>query len=137
MSFEPYIHFQGTCRQALTAYQAIFGGEVEFMDYDQMPDADPAMKGSGRVMHGSLRTAGRSLMGSDFPPGMQGGPQEAVSISHEASSLAEAQRIYDALSEGGAPTMPFQKTFWADGFGMVKDRFGTHWMISAPWRQPG
>ena len=28
--------------------------------------------------------------------------------------------------------MPYGPTFWASGFGMVKDRFGIHWMITTP-----
>lgn len=135
MTFDPYIHFQGTCREALAAYQAIFGGTVEIMGYGQMPDAPPEMKASPLVMHATLRVGGRSLMASDFPPGMEGEPQKAVTISHEAASDTEARRIFAALSKGGEEIMAYQTTFWSDGFGMVKDRFGTHWMISAPWRQ--
>ena len=136
MSFDPYIHFQGNCRAAMQAYQAIFGGELQMMTYAEAPDAPPEMKGSDRIMHGSLYVGGQSLMASDFPPGVAGDPQQAVTISHEAASDAEARRITAALADGGAMIMEYQPTFWSDGFAMLKDRFGTHWMISAPWRQP-
>lgn len=136
MSFDPYIHFQGDCRAAMTAYQALFGGRLEMMPYSAAPDAPEAMKTSDRVMHATLALPdGRSLMGSDFPPGMAGDPQQAVSISHTAPSIGRAQEIFAALlADGGTAVMEFQPTFWSDGFGMVKDRFGTHWMVSAPWR---
>jgi PhnB protein len=137
MSFDPYIHFQGNCRAAMEAYQQVFGGELEVMGYADMPDAPPELRVSPLVMHSTLRLGGRSLMASDFPPGEGGDPQAAVSISHEAGTDAEARRIFAALADGGAVIMPFQPTFFSDGFGMVKDRFGTHWMISTPWRQPG
>lgn len=137
MSFDPYIHFQGNARAALEAYRDLFGGTLEMMTYAQMPEAPAEMQGSDLILHATLRVGGRSLMASDFPPGMAGDPQKAVSISHEAASEAEARRIFAALGEGGAVIMEFQPTFWSDGFGMVKDRFGTHWMISSPWRQPG
>ncbi|MBE2275641.1 MAG: VOC family protein [Rhodobacteraceae bacterium] len=137
MSFDPYIHFQGNCREALAAYQALFGGELHIMGYDQMPDAPPEMKGSPLVMHAALMVGGRALFASDFPPGMEGDPQKAITISHTAATIDEAKRIFAALGEGGAVVMEFQPTFWSDGFGMVKDRFGTHWMVSSPWRQPG
>jgi PhnB protein len=136
MSFDPYIHFQGNCREALTAYQQIFGGTVEFMTYDDAPDATPEMKASGLVMHATLHHGGRMLFASDFPPGFAGDPQQAVTISHIAPDDTEARRIFAALSEGGAILMEYAPTFWSDGFGMLKDRFGTHWMVSAPWRQP-
>jgi len=45
--------------------------------------------------------------------------------------LDRAQRLFDALAEGGCVNAPFAPTFWAKGFGMVKDRFGTPWMISS------
>ena len=137
MSFDPYIHFQGNARAALEAYARIFGGTVEIMTYAEAPDAPAEMRGSDLVMHGTLRQGGCNLMASDFPPGMAGDPQQAVSISHEAASEAKARRVFDALTEGGAVIMPFAPTFWSDGFGMVKDRFGTHWMISSPSQQSG
>ncbi len=137
MSFDPYIHIQGNCRAAMTAYEAIFGGRLEIATYDQAPDAPEEMKASDLVMHATLHLNGRILLASDFPPGVKGDPQQAVSISHIAASVAEAKRLFAALSEGGEVVMDYQSTFWSDGFGMLKDRFGTHWMVSAPWRQPG
>lgn len=137
MSFDPYIHFTGTCREAMTAYQTIFGGTVHFTTYGEAPDATPEAKALNLVMHAQLNAGGRMLLASDFPPGFPGEPQQAVSISHIASSTKEGKRIYDLLAQGGVEVMPYAQTFWSDGFGMVKDRFGTHWMVSAPWRQPG
>lgn len=142
MSFDPYIHFQGNCRDAMAAYQVVFGGTLDLMPYAAAPDwpagTPEAMKTSDLVMHGTLRLpGGRMLMASDFPPGMGGDPQQAVSISHEAASMDAARAVFDALADGGAVIMPLGPTFWSDGFGMLKDRFGTHWMISSPWRMPG
>ncbi|MCB6179643.1 VOC family protein [Rhodobacter sp. Har01] len=135
MAFDPYLHFQGTCRQAMTAYQQIFGGTLSLMRYAEAPDAPAAMQASDLVMHATLAVGGRMLMASDFPPGMAGEAQAAVTISHIASSDAEARRQFALLGQGGTVLMDYQPTFWSDGFGMVKDRFGTHWMVSAPWRQ--
>lgn len=101
MTFDPYLHFQGNARAALEAYREIFGGTVEITTFAEMPEAPAEMRASDGVMHGTLRTDGGSLMASDFPPGMAGDPQKAVSISHEAASAAEARRIFDALAQGG------------------------------------
>lgn len=135
MTFDPYLHFQGNCAEAMAAYQAIFGGDLSVMKYADAPEASPDMKASDRVLHATLSVGGRSLMGSDFPPGLKGDPQAAVSISHEAASVDGGRRLFDQLSQGGGVIMDYGPTFWSDGFGMVKDRFGTHWMISAPGRQ--
>jgi PhnB protein len=136
MSFDPYIHFQGNCRPAMTAYQAVFGGKLDLMPYSDAPEGPPEMKTSDRIMHAALTLpSGRMLLASDFPPDMAGDPQQAVSISHTAETIDAARSTFDRLAEGGAVIMPFAPTFWSDGFGMLKDRFGTHWMVSAPWRQ--
>lgn len=134
MAFDPYLHFQGNCREAMQTYAEVFGGALQLMTYGEAPGATPEGPGADRIMHSTLIVGARSLMASDFPPGMDGEPQQSVSISHEAADEATALGVFDALAAGGAVIMPFSPTFWSDGFGMVKDRFGTHWMISSPWR---
>ncbi|MES2143067.1 MAG: VOC family protein [Pseudomonadota bacterium] len=137
MSFDPYIHFTGTCRTAMTAYQQIFGGKLELSRYGDAPDATPEARASDLIMHAALTLGdGRMLLASDFPPGFPGAPQQAVSISHIAPSADEGRRLFGQLADGGVVVMDYAATFWSDGFGMVKDRFGTHWMVSAPWRAP-
>ena len=49
--------------------------------------------------------------------------------------MEEGERIFQALSDGGTITMPFAKTFWSPGFGMLTDRFGTPWMVNV-FEQP-
>jgi PhnB protein len=51
------------------------------------------------------------------------------SLSLQYPSADEARRIFDALAQGGEIRMPMQKTFWAETFGMLVDRFGTPWMV--------
>ena len=51
----------------------------------------------------------------------------AISLSYP--TVAETTRVFNALAEGGQIVMPFGKTFWAEAFGMVTDRFGTPWMV--------
>ena len=92
----------------------------------------PEMAGSDKVMHAALTVNGRMLMASDDPPGMAGEPQKSVSISHSAPSYADGKVLFDKLVDGGAVVMGYEQTFWADGFGMLRDRFGTHWMVSGP-----
>ena len=41
-------------------------------------------------------------------------------------------RAFARLAEGGEVTMPFSSSFWAKGFGMLTDRWGTAWMVSTP-----
>lgn len=133
MGFEPYLHFQGTCAEAMAFYATLFGADDLFIQrYREMPGVPPEFAGSDLVMHSALVAGGMVLMASDFPPGVEGDAQKAVSISRSAPDLATAHRLFNALAEGGAVIMPIQPTFWSTGYGMVRDRFGTHWMISGP-----
>jgi len=40
-------------------------------------------------------------------------------------------RVFTTLAQNGTVQMPFQPTFWAKGFGMLIDRFGTPWILNA------
>lgn len=131
MTFSPYLHFQGNCAEAMRFYADVFGAtDLQMMTYADAPP-DSGMPRSDRVMHASLTAGGGTLMGSDFPEGFEGDAQKAVSISFAAPDTATARGLYDRLLEGGDVIMEFGPTFWSAGFGMVRDRFGTHWMLSA------
>ena len=138
MSFSPYIHFQGNCAEAMQAYAKIFGAtDLQMMRYaDAPPSAGMPSSGSDKIMHAHLTAGGQPLMASDWPDGMPGEPQASVSVTHAVKDVARGRSIFDRLADGGAVTMPYGPTFWSTGFGMVKDRFGTHWMIMAPEARP-
>jgi PhnB protein len=95
---------------------------------DGPPEACPE-GAADRIMHGCLLVDGRALMASDTVPKYphQGNKGFAVSLGYP--SAAEARKAFDALAEGGTVTMPIEKTFWAEAFGMLTDRFGIPWMI--------
>lgn len=137
MGFEPYIHFQGTCAEAMARYADLFGASDLFIQrYRDMPDAPPEYADSDLVMHSALVSGGMVLMASDFPPGYKGYPQAAVSISRSVPDVETARMLFDGLSEGGTVIMPMQATFWSTCFSVVRDRFGTQWMISGPAIEP-
>ncbi len=128
MAFMPYIHFSGSCAEAMAFYADIFGGtDMMMMRYDEAPGGSPGA-GSDRIMHAQFNAGGAMLMASDFPPG-KGETQQAMSVMIDPATVTESKRVFDRLSVGGEPTMPFGPTFWSPGFGMLKDRFGTHWII--------
>lgn len=127
----PYLHFRGDCAQALAFYAEALGGtDLALMRYTDSPEASEAAGSSERVMHGQVRLGDGLLMASDFPPGMEGNPQQGVSVMQTFPDSENARRAFDRLSEGGAVIQPFGPTFFSRGFGMVRDRFGTHWIVS-------
>ncbi|MCB2024858.1 MAG: VOC family protein [Burkholderiaceae bacterium] len=138
MQLVPYLTFNGNCREAFTFYQQLFNGKILYLGtFGEMPDAPPMPEAArNAVMHVNLQIGAQQLMGSDAMPGAgeecAGGyvrPQ-GMNMSIGVESEAEGRRIFDALAEGGTVTMPFGKTFWSPGFGMLKDRFGTPWMVN-------
>jgi len=129
MGFVPYLHFSGNCAEAMTFYAKVFAAPPpSLMLYKDAPDGPPDWKDSTLVIHSELKLGAGSLMASDFPPG-QGEKQAAVSIMHQAPDVAAAQMLFKAIGKGGDVIMPFGPSFFSTGFGMVRDRFGTHWMI--------
>lgn len=67
-------------------------------------------------------------MGADVPPD-RFKPMRSAYLSLTVNSIDEAKRIYALLSEGGEIFMPMQETFFAFRFAMLRDKFGTSWMI--------
>lgn len=130
MAFHPYLFFSGTCREAFTRYHEIFGGELEMMSFADMPEGeDGPTDQPDLIMHVALMAGDALLMGSDDPTG-DGGPMKGVSINCTLDDVAEAERVFAALADGGEVTMPLTATFWAPMFGMCTDRFGTPWMVN-------
>lgn len=128
----PYLHFRGDCADALAFYAEVFGGtDLRVTRYGEAPDIPPEWIESPRIMHGQIRIGDGTLMASDFPPGVDGDQQAAVSLMQPMPDVATARAVFDRLAtEGGHIAEPFRETFFSPGFGMVKDRFGTHWIIS-------
>lgn len=132
-----YLTFNGNCEEAFNFYKSVFGGEFPYMGrFKDMPaDADhPMPPGQAeKIMHVSLPISEETmLLGSDT-----GGEWAAsysqgnnFSISINASSQAEADKLFNGLSAGGRITMPLNKTFWGEYFGMFTDKFGINWMVS-------
>jgi PhnB protein len=134
--FEPYLSFDGTCADAMKFYEKTLGGKIEMMmTYGEAPPmpGQPAPSGDAakRIMHASLTLEGNRIMASDMPPGMPFEGMKGITVSLAYPDVAKGKAIFDALAAGGKVTMPYQKTFWADGFGMVTDKFGTPWMVNA------
>ena len=134
--FEPYLSFDGNCAEAIRFYEQTLGAKVEMqMTYGEAPPmpGQPATTGDAarRIMHVSLLLEGHRLMASDMPPGMPFPGMKGMTVSLAYEDVAKGRSIFEALAAGGSVTMPYGKTFWAEGFGMCTDRFGTPWMVNA------
>ena len=130
MEIQPYLFFDGRCDEAITFYQSALGAEVAMlMRFKDGPEPGMVPPGSGdKVMHASLRIGDTTVLASDGrclgQPNFQG-----FALSLTVPDVAEAERLFAALGDGGEVRMPLAKTFFSPSFGMVADRFGVTWMV--------
>jgi len=129
ISLEPYLFFNGNCREAMEFYKSVFKGELEFTDADieQMGDMPNKDWFKGKVMHCSLKGP-VSLMASDSPKASD----KAAKIELSLGGIDETgmRKVFDKLAEGGNIKMPLKKEFWGDIYGQLTDKYGIDWMMN-------
>ena len=134
MQVQPYLFFEGRCEEALEFYRQALDAQVEMlMRFRDSPEAPPpgavAPGSDDKVMHASFRVGDSTLMASDGGCSGRSGFQ-GITLSLNLADVAEAERRFAALAEGGEVQMPLGATFWSPAFGMVVDRFGVSWMVN-------
>ena len=137
MPLHPYLFFTGTCREAMSRYQQILGGELEVMTFGDVPEGhEPPMPvDPDAVVHAALTFGdGDLLMASDDPTG-DGSGTKGMAVSLSLSDREEAARVFEALADGGDTQMPLGETFFSPLFGMCTDRWGVAWMVNVEMEQ--
>ncbi len=130
MRINPYLSFDGRCREAFEFYARTFGGSIDMiMTQGESPIADQLPPESrNAVMHAQMHVGDQVLMGGDAPPGST--KPSGFCVTLNVDDVVEAERLYAALADGGTAVMPIAETFWAQRFGIAHDRYGTPWMIN-------
>jgi PhnB protein len=127
----PYLTFNGNCRQAMEFYQASLGGELSIMAVKDSPMKDqiPA-EAQNAVMHSLLRSDSIILMASDqmTPGALVNG--NTITLCVIGRSKAELEPFFTKLSDGGNVSQPLQETFFG-AYGALTDKFGINWMFQA------
>lgn len=136
MNVNVHFSFNGDCRQAFEFYAKVLGGKVAaMMPYAGTPAEQYAPGGNTElIMHAFMEVANTSFMGADSGDRYEEMAGAHVSLNYD--DVDQARQVFNALSDGGTVQMPFEKTFWAKGFGMVRDRFGTQWMVNVSEEMP-
>jgi PhnB protein len=131
MEMAPYLSFKGECEAAFTFYEKCFGGRRgEMFRYAGSPIADQVPANwADKIMHGSVTVGDKLLMGADVASERYEEPK-GFSLALHLKSTAETERIFHELARNGKVVMPLEKTFWAERFGMLIDRFGIPWAIN-------
>jgi len=131
----PYLHFMGNTEEAMRFYKSVFGGEFTlFHRFRDVPGGEkmPA-ENQDKIIHISLAINDHiTIMATDAleSMGQHVAPGNNYHIHMQAETEKEADKIFNALAEGGNITMPMNKTFFGAYFGMCQDKFGVYWMIN-------
>jgi PhnB protein len=130
VQLNPYLSFRDNAREAMEFYKSVFGGELTLNTFAEFQASeDPAEQ--DKIMHGMLTAGdGLTLMGADTPNSMEYDEGGGFSISISGDDEQRLRGYWDALSSGGATTVPLEKAPWGDTFGMCTDQFGVHWMVN-------
>ncbi len=139
MRINPYLIFDGQCETAFRFYAECLGGTLTAMlPYRDTPASEAVPETHrDRIIHACLEIGGQRLMASDTTPDQPYEPIRGSWTSLNVDSVAEAERIFDALAAGGETPMPMAETFWAQRFGMCIDRYGVPWMVNCDKPAPG
>lgn len=131
MHFMPYLSFNGNCREALTFYADLFGGKIEgFFPWDAEMIKDIPEATTDHIMHGSVAMDGFTIAGADQFGDMYAPSSGDMSLMVDIDDAEKAQATFDALAKDGQIIMPYDETFWADGYGFCIDRFGIGWQVN-------
>ena len=133
MQLNTYLNYGGNCEQAFRFYEEHLGGKITMlMRHGEQPNAsNVAPEWKNAVLHARMTLGGTELFGADLPPD-RFQPMRSAYLSLSVDSVEEAERVYALLTDGGQIFMKMEETFFASRFAMLRDRFGTSWMILGP-----
>jgi len=129
LGVNPYIGFKGNCREAIEFYKSAFGAAVIF----SQTYGDSPMAGMGpgeNIMHCTIKVGESVIMMCDEPNPEGAGAGGNISLAIGLNDPEKAKEYFAKLSEGGTVIMALEKTFWAEAFGMLIDKFGIKWMVN-------
>ena len=135
MNVQPYLSFEGRAQEAIDFYKSALGAKVDMVMH--FKDAPPEMQAQmspgskDKIMHAAFHIGDTQVMASD---GQCSGKASfsGVTLTLNAESNDEAEKLFNALANGGQVQMPMSETFFANRFGMVADKFGVGWMVLHP-----
>ena len=128
MKLSVYVNYPGTCEQAFRFYERHLGGSITMLQrHGELPGpSNVPSDWKDAVVHARMELGETVVMGADIP-GAE--PMRSAYLTLTLDTAEEAERVYALLAEGGQIFMPMEETFYAKRFAMLRDRFGTSWML--------
>jgi PhnB protein len=132
MRLDIYVNYRGNCEQAFRFYEQHLGGKVDGMvRHGDQPNPNIPPDWKDKILHARIEIGEAVLMGADIP---HAEPMRSAYLTLTLDTQADAERVYALLTEGGEIFMKMEKTHFANRFAMLRDKFGTSWMLL---HQPG
>ena len=127
MRLDVYVNYRGTCEEAFRFYELHLGGKITGMvHHAEQPNPSLPADWQEKVLHARIEIGTTVLMGADIP---QAEPMRSAYLTLTLDSEADAESTYALLADGGEVFMKMEKTPFANRFAMLRDRFGTSWML--------
>lgn len=127
MQLDIYVNYRGSCEAAFRFYEQHLGSKLsELVRHGEQPNPSIPADWKEKVLHARIEIGGTVLMGADIP---QADPMRSAYLSLSLDREQDAERIYALLTDGGEIFMKMERTPFANRFAMVRDRFGTSWML--------
>ena len=127
MKLDTYLNYRGTCEEAFRFYERHLGGRVLMMQrHADAPNPNIPAEWQTKVMHAQIEIGGAVVRGADIP---NAEPMRSAYLTLTLDSVAEAEKIYALLTDGGQVFMKMTETPFAKRFAMLRDKFGTSWML--------
>lgn len=128
-TIDPYLIFNGNCRQAMEFYSDCLGADLNVVTYAEGPGEYPdAVK--DKIMHAKVTKGQLVIMASDPHDGNPVTQGNSFFLNLNCDSLEEIERLFNAVGKNGKVLLPLQDMFWGARFGMLKDQFGVNWMFN-------
>ena len=127
MKLDIYVNYPGNCEAAFRFYERHLGGKISSMlTHEQQPNPNIPEDWRTKILHARMELGGAILMGADIPSAE---PMRSAYLTLRLDTAAEAERIYALLTNGGQIFMKMDETDFASRFAMLRDKFGTSWML--------
>jgi PhnB protein len=127
MKLDVYVNYRGNCEQAFRYYETHLGGRITgTVRHGDQPNPNIPADWSDKILHSRIEIGTTVLMGADIP---HGEPMRSAYLTLTLDGESDAERVYALLADGGEIFMKMEKTNFANRFAMLRDRFGTSWML--------
>ena len=127
MRLDIYVNYRGNCEQAFRFYEQHLGGKITGVArHGEQPNPNLPADWKDKILHARIEIGTGVVMGADIP---HAEPMRSVYLTLTVDSEADAERVYALLADGGEIFMKMEKMPFANRFAMLRDRFGTSWML--------